>query len=172
MHLLQIFKAQKVEWWHQGFTKRGQSWNMHCDKRRWHGIEVIYKWKSTTLFFFKNLFWFCLVLPSFYLFAYVSFLSLFFLFTMLFFIKDLLYLAFFPLVGNFSLIIFSISTTLSLFQLVSCCLSLSYLSFFSNFPFLSFHSYFFSFYLFLSIFPSFFSSSLSTTLSLSLALPL
>jgi hypothetical protein len=37
------FKAQKVEWWHRGFTKRGQLWNMHCDKRRWHGIEVIYK---------------------------------------------------------------------------------------------------------------------------------
>jgi hypothetical protein len=38
-----IFKAQKVEWWHRDFTKRRQLWNMHCDKRRWHGIEVIYK---------------------------------------------------------------------------------------------------------------------------------
>jgi hypothetical protein len=47
--------------------------------------------------------------------------------------------------------------------LVSCCLSISYLSLFSKFPFLSFHSYFFS----ISTF--FFSFSLSTTLSLSLA---
>jgi len=38
-----IFKVQMVEWWHRGFTKRRQLWNMHCDKRRWHGIEVIYK---------------------------------------------------------------------------------------------------------------------------------
>jgi hypothetical protein len=118
---------------------------------------------------------FILVLPCFAivlsLCLCIFFVSLLFVYHV-FFIKDLLYLAFFPLVGNFSLIIFSISTTLSLFQLVSCCLSLSYLSLFSNFPFLSFHSYFFSFYLFLSIFPSFFSSSLSTTLSLFLALPL
>jgi hypothetical protein len=38
-----IFKAQKVASWHRGFTKRGQLWNVHCDKRRRHGIEVIYK---------------------------------------------------------------------------------------------------------------------------------
>jgi hypothetical protein len=57
-----------------------------------------------------------------------------------------------------------LSTTLYLLQLVSCCLSIAYLSFFSNLPFLSFHSYFFSFYLFLFIYPSFCLFSLSTTL--------
>jgi len=46
--------------------------------------------------FLSNLFWFCLVLPSFYLFASISFLSFFFfLFTMHFLIIFLLYSAFF-----------------------------------------------------------------------------
>ncbi len=125
-----------------------------------------------SLFLSKNYFGFALFFHrSIYLFMYLFCLSSFclpcifknyFFFIQHFFLRLAIFLYF----------IFSLSTALYLLQLVSCCLSISYLSLFKNLPFLSFHFYFFSFQLFLSIFPSFFSFSLFTTLSLSLALPL
>jgi hypothetical protein len=122
-------------------------WNMHCDKRRWHGIEVIYKWGSITLFFSQK---FILVLHCFAIVLSICFcifvVFLFFVYHA-FFLKTFFIWHFFLQLVIFLYFSFSLSTTLSLLQLVSCCLSISYLSLLSNLPFLSFHSYFFLFLL-------------------------